>query len=86
MISAPADGKSTFNLRSVYRKELRVCGVDTRRLDVVACAKLLGEMRGGFEDGSFKTKPGEGRQLAAAAAAYEEVGQGKARVFLRPNG
>ena len=85
VISAPADGKSTFNLRSVYRKELRVCGVDTRRLDVVACAKLLGQMRAGFEGGSFKAKPGEGRQLAAAAAAYEEAGQGEKRVFLRPN-
>jgi NADPH:quinone reductase-like Zn-dependent oxidoreductase len=85
VISAPADGKSTFNLRSVYRKELRVCGVDTRRLDVAACAKLLGEMRVGFESGNFKIKPGQGRPLAGAAAAYEEAGRGKERVFLRMN-
>ena len=83
VISAPADGESTFNLRSIYRKELRVYGVDTRRLDVVACAKLLAQMRAGFESGSFKMKTGEGWPLAEAAAAYEEAGRGKERVFLR---
>ena len=39
VITAPADGKSTFNLRNIYRKELRVYGVDTRRLDAVTYAQ-----------------------------------------------
>lgn len=36
IITAPKDGNVTFNLRSAYRKTLRLLGVDTRRLDVVA--------------------------------------------------
>jgi NADPH2:quinone reductase len=83
--TAPADGKSTFNLRSVYRKELRVLGVDTRPLDAVACAKLLAEMRSGFESGKFRATPGQSRPLSAAAEAYDLAAHGKGRFYLRPN-
>jgi NADPH:quinone reductase-like Zn-dependent oxidoreductase len=85
IISAPADGKSTFNLRSVYRKELRVLGVDTRPLDAVACAKLLAEMQPGFESGKFKATPGQSRPLSAAAEAYDQTAHGNGRFYLRPN-
>jgi NADPH2:quinone reductase len=82
VITAPGDGKAAFNLRSVYRKELRVLGVDTRRLDVVACAKLLAKMKSGFESGKFKATPGKPFPLSAAVEAYS---YGKGRVYLRPN-
>lgn len=85
VIVAPVDGKSTFSLRSLYRKELRVRGVDTRRRDVVACAKLLAEMRTGFESGKFRMDPGQSRPLAEASEAYEQVAGGKGRIYLRPN-
>jgi len=85
VIAAPADGQSTFNLRGLYRKELRVYGVDTRRLDVVACAKLLAEMRPGFESGKFKVNPGQSRPLAAASEAYGQTAGGMGRFFLRPD-
>jgi NADPH2:quinone reductase len=85
VISAPADGQSTFNLRSVYRKELRVLGVDTRPMDTIACAKLLAEMGSGFESGKLKATPGQPRPLSAAAEAYDLVAQGKGRFYLRPN-
>jgi len=85
VISAPDDGKSTFNLRNLYRKQLRVQGVDTRQLDVVACAELLAEMRGGFESGIFKAIPGQSRALSAASEAYDLVSHGKGRFYLRPN-
>jgi NADPH:quinone reductase-like Zn-dependent oxidoreductase len=85
VITAPKDGQATFNLRTVYRKELRISGVDTRRLDVVACATLLGQMRGGFDAAKFKWEPGESRPLAAAAEAYDLAARGKGRFFLRPN-
>jgi NADPH:quinone reductase-like Zn-dependent oxidoreductase len=85
VISAAADGKSTFNLRSVYRKELRIHGVDTRHIDAVACARLLAEMRPGFESGSFKVTPGQSRPLSAAPEAYDLAAHGKGRFFLRPN-
>jgi NADPH:quinone reductase-like Zn-dependent oxidoreductase len=85
VISAPPDGQSTFNLRSVYRKELRVLGVDTRRLDVIASAKLLAEMHTGFESGKFKVRAGQSRPLSAAAEAYELAEQGNGRFYFRPN-
>jgi NADPH2:quinone reductase len=85
VIAAPADGKSTFNLRSIYRKELRVLGVDTRPLDAVACAKLLAEMRPNFESGKFRATPGQSRPLSAAAEAYNLVAHGNGRFYLRPN-
>jgi NADPH2:quinone reductase len=85
VISAPADGKATFNLRNLYRKELRVCGVDTRSLDVVACAKLLAAMSPDFESGKLAANPGEPRPLAAASEAYEQVARGEGRFHFRPN-
>jgi NADPH:quinone reductase len=85
VITAPADGKASFNLRSIYRKELRVLGVDTRRLDAVACAKLLAQMATRFESGQFKVAPGKSMPLAAAVEAYEQAGRGGGRIVLRPD-
>ena len=84
VISAPADGKASFNLRSIYRKELRVLGVDTRRLDAVACAKLLTEMAPRFESGQFKIRPGRPMPLVEAVEAYEQAAHGGGRIVLRP--
>jgi NADPH:quinone reductase len=85
VISAPRDGKAAFNLRTLYRKELRVVGVDTRKLDAVACARLLSEMSSGFESGAFKVKPSEPYSLAQAVEAYEHASHGGARILLRPD-
>jgi NADPH:quinone reductase len=85
VITAPRDGQSTFNLRSLYRKELKILGVDTRRLDVVDCARLLAQIRSGFESGKLRAKAGKARPLAAAAEAYEQAARGKERYYLRPN-
>ncbi len=84
VITAPADGKTTFNLRSLYRKELAVHGVDTRQLDAVACAGLLRQI--GLALPEMKVAVGRGYPLAEAATAYEQAGKGKGRVYLRPNG
>jgi NADPH2:quinone reductase len=85
VITAPADGKASFNLRGVYRKELRVLGVDTRTLDAVACARLLVQMAPRFESGQFKAKPGRPLPLAAAVEAYEQAAHGGGRIVLRPD-
>jgi NADPH:quinone reductase len=76
VISAPGDGKVTFNLRSLYRKELQVLGTDTRRLDVADCAKLLKAMAGGFEDGSLRALDPEKYPLERAAEAYGAAKKG----------
>jgi NADPH2:quinone reductase len=85
VITAPADGKASFNLRGIYRKELRVQGVDTRILDAVACARLLAEMAPNFESGQFKAKPGRPLPLSAAVEAYEQAARGGGRIVLRPD-
>jgi NADPH:quinone reductase len=82
--SAPADGKACFILRSLYRKELRVQGVDTRRLGVTDCAKLLAQMTNGFEAGQFKAKAGKAFSLEQAIEAYEAAGHGGGRTMLLP--
>jgi len=85
IITAPADGKASFNLRSVYRKGLRVLGVDTRPLDAVASAKLLAQMTPNFESGQFKARAGKPLPLAAAAEAYGQAARGGGRIVLRPD-
>jgi NADPH2:quinone reductase len=76
IITAPPDGKINFNLRTIYRNEMTVRGVDTRRLDAIACAKLLNQMLSNFESGKFRMKPGEARPLSAASQAYQEADHG----------
>jgi NADPH:quinone reductase len=84
VISAPGDGKVTFNLRSLYRKELQVLGTDTRRLDVTDCAKLLKAMGTGFEDGSLRALDPEKYPLERAAEAYGAAKKGGGRFCLVP--
>jgi NADPH2:quinone reductase len=85
VIAAPADGKASFNLRSLYRKVIRVQGIDTLRLDAVACARLLTQMAPSFESGQFKAKPGKPLPLAAVVEAYEQAAHGGGRIVLRPD-
>jgi NADPH2:quinone reductase len=84
VIAAPADGKVLFNLRSLYRKLLRIHGVDTRDLGVVACAKQLAQMAPNFESGQFKARNGQPMPLSAAAEAYGQAARG-GRIVLRPD-
>ena len=85
VIAAPADGKTSFNLRSLYRKVIRVQGIDTLRLDAVACARLLAQMAPSFESGQFKAKTGRPLPLSAAVEAYVQAAHGGGRIVLRPD-
>jgi NADPH:quinone reductase len=84
IITAPPDGRVTLNLRSVYRKTMRLIGVDSRPIDVVAGAKLLAEITPGFESGHYKVKPSDTFLLNRAVEAYEKASNG-ARIVLEPN-
>lgn len=84
VIAAPPDGNAAFHLRSLYRKGLRVQGIDTLRLDAIACAELLAQMMPGFESGQFKAKPGKPLPLAAAGEAYGQAAHGGGRIVLVP--
>ncbi len=85
VISSPADGMVSFNLRSVYRKELRVLGTDSRRLDVIDCAKLLAGMAPAIEAGQLRPGSPTCFPIAQAREAYLQVLQGKGRSCLAPN-
>jgi NADPH:quinone reductase len=85
VIAATTDGKATFNLRSLYRKVIRVQGIDTLRLDAVACARLLAQMAHNFESELFTAKPGRPLPLSAAGEAYEQAAHGGGRIVLRPD-
>ena len=84
VISSPRDGKATIDLRNLYRKELRVFGVDTRQRDAVACAALLSLMLPGFEAGAFKANAGESWPLSKGVEAYQQAAGAGLRIVLRP--
>jgi NADPH:quinone reductase len=85
VITAPKDGMITFNLRSLYRKSLRVQGLDTLRLQAVDCAALLQQMTPFFQSGQFSVPAVESRPLADAIDAYTQASHGGRRIVLRPN-
>ena len=84
IITAPKDGMVTFNLRTLYRKMLRIHGVDSRPLDATASAAILTELAPFFQSGQFQISPPESRPLKDAPSAYAEAAQGGRRIVLRP--
>ena len=70
IVAAPPEGVVSFNLRTLYRKMLKVHGIDTLRLDAVTCAGRLSHLAAGFESGQFKAKAGRPMPLSAAGEAY----------------
>lgn len=85
VISAPPDGNVAFNLRSLYRKELRVAGVDTRRLDVADSSKLLADMAQGFNDGKLRAAPPCTYSLERAPEAYAQALKSTGRYCITPH-
>jgi hypothetical protein len=69
----------------MYRKELRVIGIDTLRLDAIASTKLLAAMTTYFDSGQFRVQPVQPHPLADAVVAYEQASHGGAKRVLRPN-
>ncbi|HUB08197.1 MAG TPA: zinc-binding alcohol dehydrogenase family protein [Myxococcales bacterium] len=74
-ITAPPDGRVTFNLRELYRREGELFGVDTRRLGAVEAATLLDVLAPGFESGALRPPRFVERPLADAVAAYQDAGK-----------
>jgi NADPH:quinone reductase len=83
IITAPKDGHSTLNLRTVYRKTLRILGVDTRQLDATACARLLTAMLPSFAASQFRPAAGTPYDLSNAVDAYTRASHGE-KVLLHP--
>lgn len=75
----------TFDLFDFYRKELRLLGLMTSRLDAVGSASILDGLVSGFEEGILRAPAiAERYPLDQAGAAYSQVETGEAsgRVLL----
>ncbi len=79
----------SFNLFNFYRAQQTLVGIDTQELDVIACARILDELKPGFDNGSLK--PFEVKEefilpLENAAKAYEATFKGiKDKIILKTN-
>jgi NADPH:quinone reductase-like Zn-dependent oxidoreductase len=85
-ISATTGRSVTFDLIDFYRNETRLIGADSRKLDLVASARLLSAMAPHFESGAYRPLPVTRRySLADGPAAYRAVAEGvRGRVVLWP--
>jgi NADPH:quinone reductase len=85
-ITSPAERRVTFDLVNFYHNESQLFGLDTLKRDLTASARILKELRPGFDSAVYqppivsKTLP-----LADAQQAYELVAKGeRGRVVLKP--
>ena len=79
-ITAPPDGKATFDLRELYRRDGQIIGVDSLKLTSVDAASILEELGSGFEAGALRPPTVIERPLSDIVAAYETRG----KVVLTP--
>ncbi len=77
-----------LDILAFYRRNLNMLGVDTLKLSVTQCARILNGLVPGFYDGSLKPFPVEDSALLAlddAPAAYRRVLEGtRERVVIVP--
>jgi NADPH2:quinone reductase len=77
-----------FDILAFYRRNLQMIGVDTLKLSVVECARILNALLPGFDDGSlqaFDVDESTLIPLEEAADAYRRVlGGSRDRVVLAP--
>lgn len=77
-----------FDIFAFYRGQHTYVGIDTLALDSLACARILDQLRPGFEDGTLKPFPvplDSVHSLSEAAVAYCAVLAGaRERVVLQP--
>jgi NADPH:quinone reductase len=75
-ITSIGDGRVEFNLVDFYHNLLRLIGVDTMKLTGRAIAKIMDELRTGFEGGYLRTAPVQSWSLDQAIDAYTAVEKG----------
>jgi len=77
-----------FDILAFYRRNLQMVGIDTLKLSVVECARILNELLSGFDDGSLRAFDVDESTLVPleeAADAYRRVLDGsRDRVVLAP--
>jgi NADPH:quinone reductase-like Zn-dependent oxidoreductase len=81
VITAPPDGKVTFNERQLYRREAAIFGIDSLARSASDGVALLDELAPGFESGALQPPRVVARPLDQAVTAYGERG---AKMVLVP--
>jgi NADPH2:quinone reductase len=78
----------TFNLVDFYHGMKTLCGVDTMALSGPEVARLMNELRAGFEEGVLRPPPVQTWALTDAPRAYEAVARenGERKHVLKPLG
>ena len=86
-MAATGDRRVSFDLPDFYHKLLRLQGIDTFRLEGKEIARLMNELKPGFEDGHLKPPAIEEHELDEAKNAYTAVsnGTGGRRQIIRFN-
>jgi NADPH2:quinone reductase len=75
-ITSVGNGRVEFSLVDFYHNLQRLIGVDTMKLTGPAIAKIMDELRAGFEGGYLRTSPVQGWSLDQAIDAYTAVEKG----------
>jgi NADPH2:quinone reductase len=75
-IASLGNGRVEFNLVDFYHGLHRLIGVDTMQLTGPEIAKIMDDLRPGFEDGHLKASAIRTWRLDQAVEAYEAVGKG----------
>ena len=76
-IASVGNGRVEFNLVDFYHKSGRLIGVDTLKLTGAEIARIMSELRAGFDDGRLRPSPVETWALDRGAEAYSAVERGK---------
>ena len=75
-ITSIGSGRVEFNLVDFYHNLLRLIGVDTLKLTGPAIAKIMDELRAGFDGGHLRPSPVRRWSLDQAIDAYTAVEKG----------
>lgn len=86
VISVVGSNMVEIDLKALYRNETRIFGIDSTKLGVVACARLLEQLASYFESGQFRPLPVTATySLDDARQAYQDVADHKVgRVVIHP--
>lgn len=85
-ITGPPERRATFNIVDFYHNESQLLGLDTLKRDLVASARILEQIKNGFDDGAFQAPLiSQILPLDRTQHAYELVDRGEhGRVVLKP--
>jgi NADPH:quinone reductase-like Zn-dependent oxidoreductase len=86
VISAIGSNMVEIDLKTLYRNETRIFGIDSTQLGVVDCARRLEQMASYFESGQFRPLPISATySLDDARQAYQDVADHRVgRVVIHP--